>query len=123
MYSADDKENGSSAIFRIRMMREFYTVISTCVSQVTKIKLGFAVSSAFHVPQMTKNISAAQAHAEAEKQKRNKAGLDAVLASLQAAKKVNVLDKSRSDWDTFKQSDTKARSLPPLFFAPLQIPQ
>ncbi|KAK9916406.1 hypothetical protein WJX75_002220 [Coccomyxa subellipsoidea] len=57
--------------------------------------------------EMTKNMSAAEAQAEAEKQKRNKAGLDAVLASLQAAKKVNVLDKSRSDWDTFKQSDTK----------------
>ena len=63
-------------------------------------------------PQMTKNVSAAAAEAEAERQKRNKAGLDAVLASLQAAKKVNVLDKSRSDWDTFKQSDTKARTLP-----------
>ncbi len=54
---------------------------------------------------------AAAAEAEAEKEKRNQAGLDAVLASLQAAKKVNVLDKSRSDWSTFKQSDTQARSL------------
>ncbi|EIE22111.1 BCNT-domain-containing protein [Coccomyxa subellipsoidea C-169] len=53
------------------------------------------------------SVSAAAAEAEAEKQKRNKAGLDAVLASLQAAKKVNVLDKSRSDWSTFKQSDTQ----------------
>jgi hypothetical protein len=56
--------------------------------------------------QMTKAVAAAEA--EAEKQKRNKAGLDAVLASLQAAKKVNVLDKSRSDWKDFKRSDSKA---------------
>ncbi len=58
--------------------------------------------------QMTKTVSVAAAAAEAEKQKRNKAGLDAVLASLQAAKKVNILDKSRSDWSTFKTSNTKA---------------
>lgn len=37
---------------------------------------------------------------------RKKAGLDAVLASLAQAKKVTVLDKSRSDWRDFKQSDT-----------------
>ncbi|BDA40355.1 probable craniofacial development protein 1 at C-terminar half [Coccomyxa sp. Obi] len=55
--------------------------------------------------EMTKTVSVAAA--EAEKQKRNKAGLDAVLASLQAAKKVNILDKSRSDWSTFKTSNTK----------------
>jgi hypothetical protein len=54
-------------------------------------------------PQMT----VSKADAEAEKQARNKAGLDAVLASLQAAKKANVLDKSRSDWTDFKQSDTQ----------------
>ena len=59
--------------------------------------------------QMTKAVAAADA--EAEKQRRNKAGLDAVLASLQAAKKVNVLDKSRSDWKDFKQSDTKVCAL------------
>ncbi len=60
--------------------------------------------------QMTKTVSVAAA--EAEKQKRNKAGLDAVLASLQAAKKVNILDKSRSDWSTFKTSNTKACCAP-----------
>jgi len=59
---------------------------------------------------MTRTVGTAEA--EAERQKRNKAGLDAVLASLQAAKKVNVLDKSRSDWTTFKKSDTKACTLP-----------
>ncbi|CAL8467354.1 g6891 [Coccomyxa elongata] len=55
--------------------------------------------------EMTKTVSVAVA--EAEKQKRSKAGIDAVLASLQAAKKVNILDKSRSDWSTFKTSNTK----------------
>ena len=60
-------------------------------------------------PQVTKSVGAAEAaaQAEAEAKKRNKAGLDSVLASLQAAKKVNVLDKSRSDWKEFKTSDTK----------------
>jgi hypothetical protein len=59
--------------------------------------------------QVTKSVGAAEAaaQAEAEAKKRNKAGLDSVLASLQAAKKVNVLDKSRSDWKEFKTSDTK----------------
>ena len=33
------------------------------------------------------------------------AGLDAVLASLDAAKKVSVLDKSRADWQGFKKAD------------------
>lgn len=61
----------------------------------------------FFGDQMTKAVAATEA--EAEKQKRNKAGLDAVLASLQAAKKVNVLDKSRSDWKDFKKSDIKVR--------------
>lgn len=59
--------------------------------------------------QVTKSVGAAEAaaQAEAEAKKRNKAGLDSVLASLQAAKRVNVLDKSRSDWKEFKTSDTK----------------
>lgn len=58
---------------------------------------------------MSKSVTAAEAAAqsEAEATRRNKAGLDSVLASLQAAKKVNVLDKSRSDWKDFKTSDTK----------------
>lgn len=63
-----------------------------------------------HKPlQVTKSVGAAEAaaQAEAEAKKRNKAGLDSVLASLQAAKKVNVLDKSRSDWKDYKTSDTK----------------
>jgi hypothetical protein len=34
-----------------------------------------------------------------------KAGLDAVLESLAQAKKVSVLDKTRSDWREFKRSD------------------
>lgn len=36
---------------------------------------------------------------------RKQAGLDAVLASLQQAKKVTVLDKSRADWKDYKQAD------------------
>lgn len=38
-----------------------------------------------------------------------KGGLDALLGSLQQAKKVNVLDKSRMDWGDFKSSDVKVR--------------
>ena len=59
--------------------------------------------------QVTKQVAAADAaaQAEADAARRNKAGLDSVLASLQAAKKVNVLDKSRSDWRDFKTSDAK----------------
>ena len=53
----------------------------------------------------------AEAELEAERAaKRKQAGLDAVLASLQAAKKVNVLDKSRADWSTFKRANTQARA-------------
>ena len=52
-------------------------------------------------------MTVSKAEADAEKQARNKAGLDAVLASLQAAKKANVLDKSRSDWTDFKHSNTQ----------------
>ena len=40
-------------------------------------------------------------------QERKKAGLDAVLQSLQKVKKVNVLDKSRMDWGDFKSTDTQ----------------
>ena len=63
--------------------------------------------------QVTKQVAAADAaaQAEADAARRNKAGLDSVLASLQAAKKVNVLDKSRSDWRDFKTSDTKVRGV------------
>ena len=62
--------------------------------------------------QVSKSVTAAEAaaQAEAEAKRRNKAGLDSVLASLQAAKKVNVLDKSRSDWKEFKTSDTQVPS-------------
>ncbi|KAI3435540.1 hypothetical protein D9Q98_001605 [Chlorella vulgaris] len=48
---------------------------------------------------------AQQAEADAAAAAKKKAGLDAVLASLQQAKKVTVLDKSRSDWKDFKQAD------------------
>ena len=54
---------------------------------------------------MSKMADAAEV--EAEKAKRKQAGLDAVLASLQGAKKVNVLDKSRNDWTTFKSADAQ----------------
>ncbi len=61
---------------------------------------------------MQMSRSVAEADVEAEKAaKRRQAGLDAVLASLQAAKKVNVLDKSRADWSTFKQANMEARAL------------
>ncbi len=36
-----------------------------------------------------------------------KGGLDALLGSLQQAKTVNVLDKSRMDWGDFKSNDVK----------------
>jgi hypothetical protein len=42
-----------------------------------------------------------QQDAAAKKQ----AGLDAVLASMAAAKKVTVLDKSQADWRQFKKTD------------------
>ena len=45
------------------------------------------------------------ASAKAAKQK---SSLDAVLSSLQATKKANVLDKSRGDWMAFKKSDQAA---------------
>ena len=66
--------------------------------------------------QVTKQVGAAEAaaQAEAEAARRNKAGLDSVLASLQAAKKVNVLDKSRSDWKDYKTSDAKVRLARPV---------
>lgn len=35
-----------------------------------------------------------------------KGGMDAVLATLAGPKKVNVLDKTRSDWTDFKTADT-----------------
>ena len=66
--------------------------------------------------QVTKQVAAADAaaQAEADAARRNKAGLDSVLASLQAAKRVNVLDKSRSDWRDFKTSDAKVRLARPV---------
>ncbi len=73
----------------------------------------FGDSSRREHAQVSKSVTAAEAAAqtEAEANRRNKAGLDSVLASLQAAKKVNVLDKSRSDWKDFKTSDTKVPAL------------
>ena len=56
-------------------------------------------------------MTVSKAEADAEKQARNKAGLDAVLASLQAAKKANVLDKSRSDWTDFKHQQQPGSNL------------
>ena len=69
--------------------------------------------------QVTKQVAVADAaaQAEADAARRNKAGLDSVLASLQAAKKVNVLDKSRSDWRDFKTSDAKVRLARPVCFS------
>ncbi|EFN58400.1 hypothetical protein CHLNCDRAFT_19583 [Chlorella variabilis] len=52
----------------------------------------------------SKEAQRAEAEAEAAAEKK-KAGLDAVLASLQQAKKVTVLDKSRADWKDFKKAD------------------
>ncbi|PRW18331.1 craniofacial development 1 [Chlorella sorokiniana] len=48
---------------------------------------------------------AQKAEAEAAAAAKKQAGLDAVLASLQQAKKVTVLDKSRADWKDFKKTD------------------
>jgi hypothetical protein len=47
----------------------------------------------------------AAAAADTAAAERKRAGLDAVLASLQQAKKVTVLDKSRADWKDFKKQD------------------
>ena len=58
-------------------------------------------------PLCAMQMTVSKEEAEAERQRRNKAGMDAVLAGLQAAKKANVLDKSRSDWTDFKRSDTQ----------------
>ena len=44
---------------------------------------------------------------ERKEKERKRAGIDAVLASLESAKKVNVLDKSRDDWGNFKSEDTQ----------------
>lgn len=55
-------------------------------------------------------VSKTATQEEAEKLKERdskKSGIDAVLASLQAAKKVNVLDKSRDDWGQFKKTDAE----------------
>ncbi len=65
----------------------------------------------FHIdlPHMLQYKRAATEHdAKATKaQDIKKGGLDALLGSLQQAKKVNVLDKSRMDWGDFKSSDVK----------------
>lgn len=53
----------------------------------------------------SKEAQKAAADAEAGAAERKKAGLDAVLESLQQAKKVTVLDKSRADWKDFKKTD------------------
>ena len=54
---------------------------------------------------MLPQVPTAPGDAKAEQHKRNKAGLDAVLASLQATKKVSVLDKSRHDWAGYKKDN------------------
>ena len=51
------------------------------------------------------SIPSDAASAKAAKQK---SSLDAVLSSLQATKKANVLDKSRGDWSAFKKLDRTA---------------
>jgi len=42
-----------------------------------------------------------------DREENTQVGMDAVLASLQGAKKVNVLEKSRGDWGEFKKGDTQ----------------
>lgn len=49
--------------------------------------------------------AASKEAARAQGSAAKKAGLDAVLESLAQAKKVTVLDKSRSDWKDFKKTD------------------
>ncbi len=71
--------------------------------------VGRVVTLAPRAVQVTRSLAEADAAAERAAERR-RAGLDAVLASLQAAKKVNVLDKSRADWSTFKQANTEARA-------------
>lgn len=59
---------------------------------------------------MSKLATAEEAEKVREKEKEKdakKSGIDAVLASLEAAKKVNVLDKSRDDWGQFKKTDAE----------------
>ena len=56
--------------------------------------------------QVSKTASQEEADKLKEKEAK-KSGIDAVLASLEAAKKVNVLDKSRDDWGQFKKADTQ----------------
>lgn len=58
--------------------------------------------------QVEASSKAAGAHGEeagSDAAARKKAGLDAVLESLAQAKKITVLDKSRSDWKHFKKAD------------------
>lgn len=60
------------------------------------------------VLQVKKTATAEEAEQlERKERERKGAGLDAVLASLESAKKVNVLDKSRDDWGNFKSEDAQ----------------
>ena len=58
--------------------------------------------------------AASQQDAEAKKAKSIKqGGLDSLLSSMQQARKVNVLDKSRMDWGDFKTANVKVGVAPP----------
>jgi len=57
--------------------------------------------------QVSKLASVEEAQKVKEKEERNHLGMDAMLASLQGSKKVNVLEKSRGDWGQFKKGDAQ----------------
>lgn len=54
--------------------------------------------------------AATQSDQSSKSEEIKKGGLDALLGSLQQARKVNVLDKSRMDWGDFKSSDVKVNN-------------
>ena len=54
-----------------------------------------------------KNSKAAAKLAEKAAQKNTLTGLDKFLAELETKKKMNIIDKSKMDWDALKASDQK----------------
>lgn len=56
---------------------------------------------------VSKLASKEEAEKLQKKEAERQSGLDSVLASLQNAKKVTVMDKSRDDWGHLKKSDAQ----------------
>lgn len=105
---AGPEVKAGAALFAAQALEAAKTATSaTAAAQAGKVVVMETRKFAGQEIQVKQALEAGSRQAQkAQEAAQPKSGLDAVLSSLAAAKKVTILDKSRQDWSGLKEADT-----------------